>query len=105
MFQDSPTCLNFDPMQPLKPCGDCVLMQFVPEDLRSQKVPCRYIPLNKKGETIDSFYCYGTQEELEAAVGQWLKTTIARLDREKPQHGTESECLEVPVRARFVTGR
>src|SRR5215470_1627623 len=68
MFQDSPTCLNFDPTQPRKPCSDCVLMQLVPENAQSRKVPCRYIPLNENGETVDAFYRTGTQEELEAAV-------------------------------------
>src|SRR6516162_10891305 len=80
MFQDSPTCLNFDPFQPPKPCSDCVLTQLVPENARLHKVPCRYIPLNAKGETVDSFYRTGTQEELEAAVLQWIKATIERLE-------------------------
>ena len=65
IFQDSPTCLNFDPTQPLKPCSDCVLMQLIPEEQRDKKIPCRYIPVNERGETIDSFYRTGTQEELE----------------------------------------
>jgi hypothetical protein len=44
LFQDSPTCLNFDRAQMSKPCSDCVLMQLLPEDLRDKKIPCRYIP-------------------------------------------------------------
>jgi hypothetical protein len=105
IFQDSPTCLNFDPTQQPRPCSDCLLMQLVPQDLRSKKIPCRYIPLSEHGETIDSFYRTGTQEELEAAVAQWLKTTIARLEREKAEGLRGSEHPEVHVRARFVTGR
>src|SRR5208282_2912366 len=76
IFQDSPTCLNFDSRQPPKPCSDCVLMQVTPEDQQGKKVPCRYIPLNDKGETIDSFYRFGTRDELETAVRKWLRTTI-----------------------------
>ncbi|HET8921834.1 MAG TPA: hypothetical protein VFN26_02440 [Candidatus Acidoferrum sp.] len=105
MFQDSPTCLNFDPTQPPRPCTDCILMQLVPADARSEKIPCRHIPLSEHGETIDSFYRTGTQEELEAAVAQWLKTTIARLEREKSEGLRGSGHPEVHVRARFVTGR
>ena len=105
MFQDSPSCLNFDPAQPRRPCSDCVLMQLVPEDLRSEKTPCRFIPLNEQGETIDSFYRTGTQEELEAAVAQWLKTTIDRLELKKAETLRTSEHPQVHVRARFVTGR
>ena len=82
MFQDSPTCLNFDTTQPPKPCNDCVLMQLIPEDAQARKVPCRYIPLNERGETIDSFYRTGTQQELEATVVRWLKATIERLERD-----------------------
>ena len=83
LFQDSPTCLNFDSVQSPKSCSDCILMQLIPEDRRNKKIPCRYILLSEHGETIDSFYRTGTQEELEAAVAQWLRTTIARLEREK----------------------
>jgi hypothetical protein len=96
MFQDSPTCLNFDPTQPPKPCTDCVLMQLIPEELQNKKIACRYIPLGEHGETIDSFYRAGTQEELETAVAQWLKITITRLERE----GAES--ITASVRARFA---
>lgn len=105
MFQDSPTCLNFDPTQQPRPCSDCLLTQLVPEDLRSKKIPCRYIPLSEHGETIDSFYRTGTQEELEVAVAQWLRATIARLERERAEGLSGSEHPEVHVRARFVTGR
>jgi hypothetical protein len=105
MFQDSQTCLNSDGTQPAKPCSDCILMQLIPEDSRSKKIPCRHIPLNEQGETIDSFYCTGTQEELETAVARWLETTIARLEREKSEGLRDSEHPEIHVKARFVTGR
>jgi hypothetical protein len=51
-------------------------MQLIPEDFRDRNIPCRYIPLNESGETIESFYLTGTQEEQESAVAHWLKTTI-----------------------------
>ncbi len=93
MFQDSPTCLNFDRAQLAKPCSDCVLMQFIPEDLRDKRFPCRYIPLNESGETIDSFYRTGTQEEQETAVAHWLRTTIAQLERERSEGRRDSDIL------------
>jgi hypothetical protein len=104
MFQDSPTCLNFDSTQLRKPCNECALMQFVPEDLRSKKIPCRFIPLNEQGETIDFFYNFGTQEELETVVAQWLKATIAGLERENLEGLRDSEHSEVHARAKFVSG-
>ena len=105
MFQDSPTCLNFDRSEPPKPCSDCVLMQLVPLDLQDKKIPCRYIPLSERGETIDSFYRTGTQEEMETSVAGWLKGMIARLEREKSEALKRTEHPEVHVRAKFVTGR
>ena len=98
IFQDSPTCLNFDPAQPPKPCSDCVLMQLVPKDQQNRKIACRYIPLNEQGETIDSFYRYGTRDELEAAFGKWLRATIQRLEKSgQPEAGRETE---IHVRAK-----
>lgn len=80
IFQDSPTCLNFNPAQPPKPCTDCVLLQLVPTNLRDRNIACRYIPLNEQGETIDSFYRSGTREELESAFRKWLHAAIQRLE-------------------------
>lgn len=102
IFQDSPTCLNFDTTQVPRPCCDCVLTQFVPEDSKRGKIPCRYIPLNERGETIDWFYKYGTQDELEAAMKQWLGKTIARLENEKAENLRVADHTEVHVQAKFV---
>jgi hypothetical protein len=100
VFQDSPTCLNFA-RQP-KPCSECILTQLVPEDMQRKKIPCRYIPLNQRGETIDSFYRSGTQEELESALGRWLKATIEHLQKQKAKRQVASELVEIHVKA---TGR
>jgi hypothetical protein len=40
-------------------------MAFVPEENREKRFPCRYIDLTGNGETVNSFYEYGTEEELE----------------------------------------
>jgi len=80
VFQDSPTCLNFDSTQPPQPCSECKLMYFIPADAAKRKIPCRFIPLNDRGETIDSFYRCGTAEELVSALGGWLRSAIERLE-------------------------
>jgi hypothetical protein len=103
VFEDSPTCLNSDVTKWRKPCSECVLAEFAPEGLGKKHVPCRYIPLNKRGETIDSFYRTGTQVELEAAVVEWLKATINRLERETAQALSKQERPEVHVRAKFAS--
>jgi hypothetical protein len=102
-FQDSPTCLNFDPKQRPKPCADCALMQLTPADSQQKKFPCRHIALNERGDTLDSLYRCGTQEETESALAQWLKVEIARLERAKVESVAASEHPEVHVKARFVT--
>jgi len=88
IFEDSPTCLNFDDATRPHPCGDCFLMQFVPKDQCQRSIPCRHIPLTGKGETIDDFYRNGTQVGLEDALKQWLRATIADLERKSagPTH-------------------
>ena len=85
MFEDSPTCLNFGSPEQKRPCSECVLMQLVPTEWRQAAVPCRHIPLNEKDETILSLYQYGTPEELEPALGEWLMNTIQKLELERVQ--------------------
>lgn len=96
IFQDSPTCLNYLRPRVPKPCSECVLVQLVPPERRNEKVPCRHIPLNELGETMDSLYPWATQDELEAVLAQWLLATIRKLEREKggesptPSHEDET---------------
>src|SRR2546426_6065234 len=83
IFEDSPTCMNYhSPDQP-QPCSGCILMQLVPHERRGEKVPCRHIPINEAGDTVNSFYCFGTQEELEESLRAWLRATIRRLADER----------------------
>lgn len=90
VFEDSPTCLNYDAKDHPRPCSECVLMQFVPPEQRSEKVPCRHIPLNAEGETVDGLYRYGTQAEMEEALRHWLHATIKHFERQPPDAvGTE----------------
>ena len=83
IFEDSPTCMNFDSKDNPGPCTECLLIQFVPPEHCGQKIPCRHIPLNEAAETPDSLYRTGTQGELEEALGSWLRATIKRLEGER----------------------
>jgi hypothetical protein len=85
IFEDSPTCMNFN-SKDREPCDECLLMQFVPERARTEQTPCIHIPLSPTGETIASLYRTGTHQELEEALGAWLRATIRRLEakKEKP---------------------
>jgi hypothetical protein len=80
IFEDSPTCMNYDSTDNPGPCSDCVLIHLVPSELRSAKIPCRHIPLNASGETLDSLYRYTEQNETEETVGDWLRAIIQRLE-------------------------
>lgn len=83
IFEDSPTCLNYENKEQPHPCSECLLMQFVPEERREARVPCRHIPLHSSGETVNSLYDWGTQEEMEKALALWLRATIDRLEAER----------------------
>jgi hypothetical protein len=98
-FQDSPTCLNFDPDQRPKPCADCPLTEFACADSQQKKYPCRYIALNERGDTLDSLYRSGTQEEIESVVTEWLKAKIARLECADVESAADSEHPDVHVKA------
>jgi hypothetical protein len=87
IFEDSPTCMNFN-SKDREPCEECLLMQFVPESARKEQIPCTHIPLSPNGQTLDSLYRTGTHQELEAALGDWLRATIRRLEQQKAKQET-----------------
>src|ERR1700730_2942492 len=85
IFEGSLTCMNYDSRENPGPCTDCVLMQLVPPERRSEKIPCRHIPfdVSGSGETLDSLYRCSDQNEIEETVGSWLRATIRRLEEER----------------------
>ena len=87
-FQDSLTCINFgDPFRS-HPCNDCLLMQFVPEERRSETVPCHHIALDESGQTVDALEAQENQEVLEERVKSWLRVTIKRIEQERATLGS-----------------
>jgi hypothetical protein len=66
-----------------EPCSECLLMQFVPENAREEQTPCVHIPLSPSGKTLEVLYRTGTQQEVEEALGAWLRATIRRLEAEQ----------------------
>jgi len=50
---------------------------------RSEKNPCRHIPFDVSGETLDSLYRDSDQNEIEETVGNWLRAAIQRLEEER----------------------
>lgn len=83
IFEDSPTCMNYDCKEHPDPCSNCVLMQLVPPECRAEKIPCRHIPLDASGQTLDSLYRCEDQHKIEETVGNWLQSAIERLEEER----------------------
>ena len=83
IFEDSPICPNFcDPARP-HPCDSCRLEQFVPDGQKKESIPCRFIQLTPDGVTVEDLYRTGSQNEMEEALAKWLRTQIARIERER----------------------
>jgi hypothetical protein len=83
VFEDSPTCPNFDDVAQPHLCTDCSLMEFVPPQFRGESAPCRFIPLTQAGETVNHFYRSDTQMELEGALACWLRKQIERMRKQQ----------------------
>jgi hypothetical protein len=81
-FQDSVTCLNYGLEGRSQPCRNCMLMAWVPEGSRAEMNPCHHIPLDYKGNTIESLDRGYNRVSVEEAVAGWLRATIAKLEME-----------------------
>jgi len=82
IFEESPSCPNYDDLARAHPCSTCWLMQFVSPEFREEQVPCRYVQLTPGGLTVDSFYRYGTTAETEEALRSWLQQRIQEVETE-----------------------
>lgn len=82
VFLDSPTCVHPAGSGRPEACSDCPLIGFVPQARRRAPVPCHHIPLTKEGFTVDSISRWGTHEEMENALRNWLTQKIEALNGE-----------------------
>lgn len=85
MLEDSPVCLRFGHWRFGQPagevlCNECPLMALVPANHRDKSAPCRYIPLDSEGQTLNSLYRSAGEQETVGIFRQWLKTTLDRLE-------------------------
>src|ERR1700686_4423283 len=68
-FRDSITCLNVGLEEKEHPCSDCFLSEFAPlEGHNSNDDVCHKIPLNEKGDTIESLKAKDDPHKLQATV-------------------------------------
>lgn len=89
-FQDTLSCLNFG--EPLRKhtCQECFLYDFVPEESRTEDVPCHFIPLDEAGTSVSKLLRAGDLSALETALRSWLRNTIAGLEKKQAQLASNS---------------
>jgi len=80
LFRDSVTCLNFDEVAKRHPCNECLLWEWVPENHRDEDLPCHFIPLNDRGDSISSLEDAEDREEAEKALLGWLDSVLEHLE-------------------------
>ncbi len=80
LFRDSVTCLNFDEVVKRHPCKECLLWEWVPEEHRDMDIPCHFIPLNERGDSIASLEHSKDREEAEKTLLAWLDSILEQLE-------------------------
>src|ERR1700682_456387 len=96
IFEDSPSCMNYDSKDHAEPCSACVLFQLVPPQFRGKQIPCRHIPFNAEGETLDLLGRCSDQFETEEVFGDWLRKTIATVEKEQQASRAEGKPPSAP---------
>jgi hypothetical protein len=81
MFLNSISCINhwLVPGHDSECHEDCILLNAVPAEHRTEGLPCHFIPLNQRGETVKSIEETGDRDRLEKEVKGWIRSTIERL--------------------------
>jgi hypothetical protein len=79
-FEDSLICLNYAYLEKAHPCNECHLIDFVPTEGRTERLPCHFIPLNDSGDTIDNLESEDNQQKLEGALKAWLRAKIKTIE-------------------------
>jgi hypothetical protein len=80
VFQDSPSCLNYGLPVREHPCSKCWLINFVPAEKCGEAVPCHYIPLNERGDTVATLGGPGDAPDVREPVIVWLRKKIEELE-------------------------
>jgi hypothetical protein len=80
IFRESPSCPNNGSEERAVPCAECFLMRFVAPGKEGESIPCHHIPLNERGDTVDSISASGEDFEVQEAMRKWLRKKIAELE-------------------------
>jgi hypothetical protein len=82
-FEESLTCINYADPNRTRPCDECHLIDFVSPEHQNEEVPCHFIPLNEKGETLEALETEENQAKLERAVKDWLYVRIRKIEEQR----------------------
>jgi hypothetical protein len=85
IFQDSPTCINYGYPYRAHPCNECQMLDFVTPEHQNQWIPCHFISLNGRGETIQFLERQNNDDKLERSVKDWLRSSINVIEEERSQ--------------------
>jgi hypothetical protein len=75
-------CIGANPRPPADCSADCPLLELAPPESRTSQIPCRQIPLNEQGETVESIAATRATTYLEEQLTQWMEKTARQLKRE-----------------------
>jgi len=81
VFENSFMCINPTRMNRPVVCQTCPLIEFVAEEKRQEPIPCRHIQLNEFGVTPRELPEWGSQEQIETVIREWLEARIKELER------------------------
>lgn len=79
-FKGTFACINFGDSLQAHACHECPLYQFVPEDKKSEELPCHHIHLNETGETVAQLLEKKDPDRMVELLEHWLRDTIVRLE-------------------------
>ena len=89
-FRHSPSCINLNRPERTQPCTECSLIDLVPDQARSEDVPCHHIPIGPEGETVNLMERERDQLDLEEALKSWLRATIQRIEQQRGEERPQS---------------
>jgi hypothetical protein len=61
------------------------LLDLVPPEYRKARSPCRHIPLNNQGETVETIFKGRSQAHLEDELLTWMEQTVKQLQEDLRQ--------------------
>jgi hypothetical protein len=75
-------CMGVGTRPPADCCDACPLLELSPPESQDSESPCRQIPLNEQGETVESMAKTRDAAYLEERLLKWMERTVLQLRQE-----------------------